>query len=132
AEDAELVTKIFAFLHDSQIGYEQFWFDWRGGMASVARAPASPAAAAYETDAFGPVRDALGAYETAPAANLHHPYFERPAPRTMLIDEMEALWAPIAERDDWSAFDAVLAEIESMRDAYAGDRKSAIRPGTSS
>jgi hypothetical protein len=22
----------------------------------------------------------------------------------MLIDEMEALWAPIAEHDDWSAF----------------------------
>jgi hypothetical protein len=36
----------------------------------------------------------------------------------MLIDEMEALWAPIAEADDWSAFTSALAEIEQMRAAY--------------
>jgi hypothetical protein len=36
----------------------------------------------------------------------------------MLIDEMEAIWAPIAQRDDWSAFHEALAEIAVMRDAY--------------
>ena len=50
----------------------------------------------------------------------------------MLIDEMEALWAPIAERDDWSEFHRVLGEIEEMRQAYAGDAKSSARPGISS
>jgi len=50
----------------------------------------------------------------------------------MLIDEMEALWAPIAERDDWSDFHRVLGEIEQMRQAYAGDAKSSARAGTSS
>ena len=39
----------------------------------------------------------------------------------MLIDEMEALWAPIAERDDWSALHAALDEIEEMRQAYSAD-----------
>jgi uncharacterized protein YdiU (UPF0061 family) len=132
AADSELVVRIFAFLHDSRIGYEQFWFDWRGGMASAPRAPASPAAAAYETETFAPVREALLAYETAPWVNLDHPYFERQGPRTMLIDEMEAVWAPIAEADDWTAFHAILAEIEQMRQAYAGDPKSSARAGTSS
>ena len=37
----------------------------------------------------------------------------------MLIDEIEALWAPIAERDDWSAFHAKLADIAAMREAYS-------------
>jgi hypothetical protein len=37
----------------------------------------------------------------------------------MLIDEMEAIWAPIAERDDWSLFHQTLGEIEEMRQAYA-------------
>ncbi len=50
----------------------------------------------------------------------------------MLIDEMEALWAPIAESDDWSEFHRVLGEIDEMRQAYAGDVKSATRPGSSS
>ena len=42
----------------------------------------------------------------------------------MLIDQMEALWAPIAERDDWSAFAAALLEIEQMRQAYSATAAS--------
>ena len=34
-------------------------------------------------------------------------------------DEVEAIWAPITERDDWSAFHAKLAAIEAARVAYA-------------
>jgi hypothetical protein len=36
----------------------------------------------------------------------------------MLIDEVEAIWAPIAEHDDWSKFHAKLTEIELMTEAY--------------
>ncbi|HVY51972.1 MAG TPA: YdiU family protein [Devosia sp.] len=130
--DSDLVVRIFAFLNTSRMSYEQFWFDWRGGMASQERAAASPAADAYAGDAFAPVRAALEAYEPTGSVNLSHPYFARRTPRTMLIDEMEAIWAPIAERDDWSAFDAALREIDEMREAYAGEAKSAARSGTSS
>ena len=129
--DAELVVRIFAFLHESQIGYEQFWFDWRGGPLSGERAGRSPVAPAYDSESFAPLRRVMAAYEPA-AANLDHPYFARTLPRTMLIEEMEALWTPIAERDDWSEFHRVLGEIEQMREAYAGDAKSSARPGISS
>ena len=132
AEDSELVVRIFAFLNQSQIGYEQFWFDWRGGKSSAERATRSPAAEAYAGESFVPVREALAPYEAVASVNLQHPYFARTVPRTMLIEEMEALWAPIAEADDWSEFHRVLGEIETMREAYAGDAKSSARPGTSS
>ena len=36
----------------------------------------------------------------------------------MLIDDVEAIWAPIAERDDWSLLQSTLAEIGQMREAY--------------
>jgi hypothetical protein len=36
----------------------------------------------------------------------------------MLIDDVEAVWAPIAERDDWSLFEAKLAEIAELRAAH--------------
>jgi uncharacterized protein YdiU (UPF0061 family) len=130
--DSQLVVAIFAFLHESQIGYEQFWFDWRGGSLSSTRAMQSPAAGAYADESFAPLRAALDAYEAADSVNLEHPYFARTTPRTMLIGEMEALWAPIAESDDWSALDGALGEIEEMRQAYAGDMKSSARAGTSS
>ena len=130
--DSELVVKIFAFLNQSQIGYEQFWFDWRGGMQSRERAARSPVAAAYDSESFAALRAALALHAPAASANLDHPYFARRLPRTMLIDEMEALWAPIAERDDWNELHRALGEIEQMREAYAGDAKSSARPGISS
>ena len=37
----------------------------------------------------------------------------------MLINEMEALWAPIAADDDWTDFLTALGEIAAMRDAYS-------------
>jgi len=117
--DAELATKMFEFLHQSQAPYEQFFFDWRGGKLSARRAATSPSAAHYTSEAFAPLRALIKAHEPAPGANLDHPYFARELPRTMLIDEMEALWAPIAADDDWSAFERALAEIEQMRQAYS-------------
>ncbi len=34
----------------------------------------------------------------------------------MVIDEVERIWAAIAERDDWSPFEVKLADIEEMRE----------------
>ena len=32
----------------------------------------------------------------------------------MLVDEVEAIWAPIAAGDDWSAFHAKVAAVREM------------------
>ncbi len=116
--DASLVTDIFAFLYESQAPYEQFFFDWRGGSLSAQRAAASPSAEFYQHPSFTPIRDAFAGYEPAVGVTLEHAYWQRQKPRTMLIDEMEAIWAPIAESDDWGAFHAALSEIDEMRRAY--------------
>lgn len=118
AADTAFVTALFAFLTTSQVPYEQFFFDWRGGALSVERVARSPAASFYATAAFVPIADTLEAYEPADDVNLDHPYFARTAPRTMLIEQVEAIWAPIAERDDWSLFHTTLAEIAQMRQAH--------------
>lgn len=116
-QDGTLVQEVYNFLYQSKMGYEQFFFDWRGGDGS--RAMRSPAAGHYRGPAFEALSYLLSEYPAADDANLDHPYFARETPRTMLIDEMEALWAPIAERDDWSALYAALDEIEEMRQAYS-------------
>ncbi|MGN6488024.1 MAG: protein adenylyltransferase SelO [Devosia sp.] len=118
-QDSTLVQEVFGFLHASQMPFEQFFFDWRGGDAG--RAMRSPAAQHYRTDAFAGLRQLIAAHPAAANANLGHPYFARATPRTMLIDEMEALWAPIAERDDWAPLHAALDEIEQMRQAYSAE-----------
>ena len=59
-------------------------------------------------------------FDPDPAARLDHAYFARATACTMLIEEAEALWKPIADRDEWWVFRDKLAEIEEMGEAYPG------------
>jgi serine/tyrosine/threonine adenylyltransferase len=88
---------IFDFLRESKQPFERFFYD------------------AYGT---GSVPGFDLHLAVRPGVNRDHEYFRRGRPCTMLIEEVEALWAPIAERDDWSAFEAKLADIALMAEAY--------------
>ncbi len=118
--DARLAKAFMDFAIVSRAPLEQTLFDWRGGMASEARAKRSPSAAFYEGEPFAPLREALGCFSPSPSARLDHAYFAAPEPCNMLIDEVESIWNAIAERDDWSLLVAKLARIDEMRAAYTG------------
>ena len=118
--DQILIEHVQAFLTESQIGYERFFFDWYGGLARASTAAVSPDAAAYQRPSFTRVRAHLEGYVPAHPARLSHPYFQQPSPCTLLIEEIEALWSAIAWRDDWSVFEAKLTEIATMRTALQG------------
>jgi uncharacterized protein YdiU (UPF0061 family) len=98
--------------------WEPLFFDWFGGLASERRALGGPRAAAYAGEAFDAFRAAIAPYAPDRPERLEAAYFGRPEPEELLYDEIEALWAPIAERDDWSAFQAKLARIGEAREAY--------------
>jgi len=116
--DAALAKAFVDFLTTTKAPFEQTFFDWRGGLASNERATRSPSASHYQGEAFAPLRAALAQHKPSANARLHHPYFQRAAPCTMLIDEVEALWAAIAERDDWAPLYAKIDAIGEMRNAY--------------
>ncbi|MDR3475629.1 MAG: YdiU family protein [Devosia sp.] len=118
-EDADLVSALFGFLAESQAPYEQTFFDWYGGRLSADRAARGPSADHYASPAFVPLRTLLMTHAPRQGLRLHHPYFARSTPRTMLIDEMEAIWAPIAAADDWGPFNAALDDIATLRAAYS-------------
>ena len=110
--DTALVKAIEAALVGSQMSPDRFWFDWRCGV----RRGASPADAIYAGPDFagfvGMVSDFAGAAPT-------HDYWADAAPCTMLIDEVEAIWAPIAADDDWGMLHAKVAAIRRMGAAMA-------------
>ncbi len=116
-DDAGLGDAVFGFLAESQVGYEQFFFDWYGGAASTARALASPIAAQYAGARFTALRHRLDAFAPRDPERLATPYYQRARPTTLLIDEIETLWDAIAARDDWSPFTAKLAAIADMRES---------------
>ena len=47
-------------------------------------------------------RARLQPYEADRPERLDAAYFRRAEPEELLYDEIEAIWAPIAERDDWA------------------------------
>jgi uncharacterized protein YdiU (UPF0061 family) len=124
--DMAFLQTLFDWLTQSQAGWDQFFHDWYGGGASSERAKASPQAALYADAAFAPVREGLEQRTPRDRAFLDLAYWRRSAPVTMVIDEVETLWAAIAERDDWSLFEAKLADVAELRAALGRDCHGAV------
>jgi uncharacterized protein YdiU (UPF0061 family) len=103
ASDRALVQAVERALRASGVGLDRFFFD--------VFAQELPESYGAEWEA---VRAALS--DHAPRKSRDHAYWES-EPCAMLIDEVEAIWAPIADRDDWRAFEAKLAAIRQMAEA---------------
>lgn len=116
---AELVNAVYQFLHESQIGFDQFFFDWFAGEASAERASRSPEAKKYAGESFAKLRRRFERCEPIDREALQHDYFQRERPCTLLIEEIESIWDAVAQDDDWSPFEAKLLEIEEMRSALS-------------
>ncbi len=116
--EVEFVGKLLRWMNETKAPFEQVFFDWFCGGASRERAQKSPIKELYQHDDWLPLQSVLTAAKEDRPARLKHGYFDSSKPCTMLIDEMESIWTPIHESDDWSAFDAKLDEITGMREAY--------------
>jgi len=118
--DVDLVNAAFRALNEGgePLRWEPFFFDWFGGLASEARAMKGPRAALYGTEAFLEFRRLLASYQMLRPERLAAPMFAEPEPEELLYDQIETLWAAIAERDDWSLFEAKLARIEAARQGW--------------
>ena len=111
-----MVETTLAAMRAGDHGFEEVPFDWFGGRDS--RALDGDRAEKYRLATF---RDALALLREAPPAPgiaLDHPYFSRANPVTMLIDEVESLWEPIARDDDWRKLEEAVAAIQAMGEAY--------------
>lgn len=107
-EDVALVQAMERGLTESGHSIDRFFFDWRGGDL---RSEGTD----YAASAFDAFRDAIAPY--TPNKPLGHPYWAAAEPCGMLIDEVETIWTPIAERDDWTCFETKVANIRAMGDA---------------
>nr|WP_250890060.1 YdiU family protein [Sphingobium nicotianae] len=97
-------------LMGSEVLIDRFFFDWRRGDHD---------AADYEGAAWDKSRAALDGLTLRPGAT-DHAYWRGEAPCSMHIDEVEAIWAAIAERDDWTPLAEKVAAVRAMGEAHAG------------
>lgn len=99
--DIAFIMQTFQFLEQSEMPWPQFWHDWQGGSP----ASGSPNDDFYHGDDFMAWRKVYMRYD----AIGPKPAGDRPP--SLLYDDIGALWAPITEHDDWTAFDAKLASF---------------------
>ena len=105
--DRALAAALIKALQSRDTLIDHFFFDWRGGI--------DPGALAYSGEAF---RDLAALLEGRgkPSARAHA-YWSDEATCSMHIEEVESLWAAIAEHDDWAPFEAKVAAIRRMAEA---------------
>jgi len=95
--DSALISAAETTMRKDEIGPDAFFFRHRGGR-----------------NATGAVAEALAGYE---ALESDDAYWSGPAPQSMLIEEVEAIWSAIAERDDWRPLYDKIAAVRRMGNA---------------
>ena len=108
-EDRELVSALIKALATRAQPIDRVFFDWRGGR--------DPGAEAYPREEFRELARLLAGCESPRS----HPYWSDPAPCSMHIEEVEAIWSAIAENDDWRPFEDKVTAVRRMGEAMAQD-----------
>jgi Uncharacterized conserved protein len=86
---------------------DRFFHDWRGGDVRDS--------VAYAGEEWAGFLELIAGFEAS--GPLDHAYWSAGKPCSMHIDEVEAIWSAIAERDDWTPLHAKVASIRDMGDA---------------
>ena len=109
ASDEAIAAALIKALASREAPIDRIFFDWRGGR--------DPGVDVYPADHYRALAKALEGRSRPPA----HPYWSDPSPCSMHIDEVEAIWAAISERDDWQPFEDKVRAIRRMGEAMEQD-----------
>lgn len=113
-----LLALFFQFCSQSQIPFEQAFFDLAVNDSLHTRLLKSPFAKLYQSPLAIELIQELNKQQSENEYFLTHPYFNNDSACSLLIEEIENIWSLIAEHDDWSSFNKKLSTIRAMRGVY--------------
>jgi uncharacterized protein YdiU (UPF0061 family) len=111
-QEIALIGAAEQHMADNELAPDALFFRHRGGRDAPA-------------DAFG---EALRGYRAR--GDAAHPLWAEEAPPTLVIDEVERVWAAIAERDDWQPLADKAAAIRRLGDALGNPPEAAGHAGS--
>lgn len=115
-ENANLLALFFTLMEKDKLMFEQTFFDFHS--LKAIRDPELRKKYQAYGDSFTNLETALNHYQIESQEIADNTYFKHAKPTTLLIDEIEAIWKPISDDDDWSLFNNKLQSIRSMRGLY--------------
>lgn len=101
ADAAALCRSLFTAARTTDVWFDQIFHDHYGGQQR-------------RGDYVGAEWDEFHALLRACEGQKPHLFFDREIAVSLVIDEVEAIWAPIAADDDWSALTAKLDDIRAL------------------
>lgn len=117
--DRELVQMAETLLLTERHSLDAFFFFSRKYVSdkSAIAAKLQPSGNAQQDDALEKWLACLAGYQPVKDACAHE-YWRSDAPQSMSIEEVESLWANIAEHDDWQALTAKVAALRAVAKAH--------------
>ncbi len=112
ANDRDAAAGLIKVLATRAETIDRIFFDWRGGH--------DPGVEAYPADEFRELAKLLEGRQRPKT----HPYWSSDGPCSMHIEEVEAIWSAIAERDDWQPFNNKVKAIRLMGEAIEQDARA--------
>ena len=108
-DDRRIAAALISALATREATIDRIFFDWRGGR--------DPGVERCGSEAFRALAKSL----EGRANSRSHPYWSGAEPCSMHIDEVEAIWSAIAERDDWQPFNDKVKAVRFMGEAMGRD-----------
>ena len=102
--DRDIASALIRALATREKTIDRVFFDWRGGR--------DPGPELYPGEPFRALAKALDGREQPDRRS--HPYWADAEPCSMHIDEVEALWSAVSERDDWEPIKRKVNAIRRM------------------
>ncbi len=99
-QDRALVIAAERLMRDGAVPIDQFFIDWAGGQSPDHALPPT---------LTQPLAEALTGRQA-----MRDRWWDNVAPQSMHIDEVEAIWAAIADNDDWEPLRAKVAAVRAM------------------
>lgn len=110
---SHFLTRFFDLMETNKLNFEEMFFDFNSK-----RLLSNPEISGKYEKWDRDILKELDQFEISDEEIARHIYFKDEKPTTLLIDEIEQIWASIAENDNWSLYESKLQSIRKMRGAY--------------
>lgn len=112
----ETISLLFKLMDENKLYFEQTFFDFYGFEKN--RIQKSIQSKSYHGETFEKLMSNFEKMEIKDPVKNNHAYFKNEKPCSLLIEEIESIWAHIADKDDWSLFENKIKNIREFRSLY--------------